>query len=36
VLGDRAVVKEVAGLELKGVKAPVTGYVVVSLAEEPE
>lgn len=36
ILGDRAVVKEIAGLELKGVKAPVTGYVVVSLAEEVE
>jgi len=36
VLGDRAVVKEMSGLELKGVKAPVTGYVVLSLAEEVE
>ena len=35
VLGDRAVVRELAGLQLKGVATPVTGYVVESLAEEP-
>lgn len=34
VLGDRACVREVAGLQLKGVAEPVTGYVVESLAEE--
>jgi CheY-like chemotaxis protein/class 3 adenylate cyclase len=36
VLGDRAKVSEMPGLELKGVKAPVTGYVVETLAEEVE
>ncbi len=35
VLGDRAVVREVTGLELKGVTAPVTAYVVESI-EPPE
>jgi len=34
VLGDRAVVTEVPGLQLKGVAEPVTGYVVDSIAEE--
>ena len=36
--GDRATVRELTGLALKGVAAPVTGYVVESLkppAEEP-
>jgi adenylate cyclase len=33
-LGERARVREVPGLELKGVAAPVTGYVVESLAED--
>jgi CheY-like chemotaxis protein/class 3 adenylate cyclase len=33
-LGDRARVSELAGLELKGVAAPVTGYVVESLGED--
>lgn len=36
VLGDRAKVRELAGLQLKGVAVPVTGYVVESLAEEAE
>jgi CheY-like chemotaxis protein/class 3 adenylate cyclase len=31
-LGDRAAVREVPGLQLKGVEHPVTGYVVESLA----
>jgi CheY-like chemotaxis protein/class 3 adenylate cyclase len=35
ILGDRATVTEVPGLELKGVAHPVTGYVVESIAEEP-
>ncbi|MBA3500654.1 MAG: response regulator [Deltaproteobacteria bacterium] len=35
VLGERAVVREVTGLELKGVNAPVTAYVVESI-EPPE
>jgi CheY-like chemotaxis protein/class 3 adenylate cyclase len=35
VLGARAQVSELPGLELKGVAAPVTGYVVASLAEVP-
>ena len=35
-LGDRATVRAVAGLELKGVAQPVTGYIVESFApEEP-
>jgi len=34
VLGDRARVREIAGLQLKGVAVPVTGYVVEALAEE--
>jgi len=34
VLGDRAVVRTVPGLELKGVTQPVTGYVVESIAPE--
>jgi CheY-like chemotaxis protein/class 3 adenylate cyclase len=33
-LGDRATVSELAGLELKGVGQPVTGYVVHALAED--
>ena len=33
-LGARAQVSEIAGLELKGVATPVTGYVVESLAED--
>jgi len=36
VLGDRAQVRELAGLQLKGVATPVTGYVVESLAAEVE
>jgi CheY-like chemotaxis protein/class 3 adenylate cyclase len=32
VLGDRATVREVTGLQLKGVSAPVTGYVVEEMA----
>jgi len=32
-LGDRARVTEQPGLELKGVAAPVTGYLVDSLIE---
>ena len=36
VLGDRAVVRAVPGLELKGVDRPVTGFVVESLAPEEE
>jgi adenylate cyclase len=35
-LGDRARVREVAGLTLKGVAEPVTGYVVEAITEEPE
>jgi len=37
VLGNIAVVREVTGLQLKGVAEPVTGYVVESIAavEEP-
>lgn len=35
VLGPAAVVREVTGLQLKGVAEPVTGYVVVSVPEEP-
>lgn len=35
VLGDRARVREITGLELKGVAAPVTAYVVESLGEPP-
>jgi class 3 adenylate cyclase len=35
-LGDRAVVEPVAGLELKGVTTPVTGYVVRALAPRPD
>jgi CheY-like chemotaxis protein/class 3 adenylate cyclase len=31
-LGDRAHVREVSGLQLKGVEGPVTGYVIESLA----
>ena len=34
VLGDRARVREIAGLQLKGVAQPVTAYVVESLAPE--
>jgi CheY-like chemotaxis protein/class 3 adenylate cyclase len=34
VLGDRAQVREVPGLQLKGVEGPVTGYVVETLAPE--
>ena len=30
-----AIVREVTGLQLKGVAEPVTGYVVVSVPEEP-
>ncbi|HEU4729672.1 MAG TPA: response regulator [Kofleriaceae bacterium] len=33
-LGDRAHVSELPGLQLKGVAAPVTGYVVESLVED--
>ncbi|HET7502960.1 MAG TPA: response regulator [Kofleriaceae bacterium] len=33
-LGDRARVEELPGLQLKGVAAPVTGYVVLSLVED--
>jgi class 3 adenylate cyclase len=33
-LGERAQVSELPGLELKGVAAPVTGYVVESFAED--
>ncbi|HSS02770.1 MAG TPA: response regulator [Kofleriaceae bacterium] len=33
-LGERAQVRAMPGLELKGVAAPVTGYVVESLAED--
>ncbi len=36
VLGDRAKVRELEGLQLKGVATPVTGYVVEELAEEQE
>ncbi|CAN5890882.1 hypothetical protein BH11MYX3_BH11MYX3_22650 [soil metagenome] len=36
VLGDRATVRELAGLQLKGVATPVTGYVVEDLVEEHE
>jgi class 3 adenylate cyclase len=35
-LGDRARVREVTGLVLKGVAEPVTAYVVESLAEETQ
>lgn len=35
VLGPAAVVREVTGLQLKGVAEPVTGYVVESIPEEP-
>jgi len=34
MLGPRVQVRELAGLELKGVAAPVTGYLVDSLAED--
>ena len=34
-LGDRARVREIPGLALKGVAAPVTGYVVEALAPPP-
>jgi len=34
VLGDLAVVRELTGLQLKGVAEPVTGYVVESIASE--
>jgi len=34
-LGDLARVREVTGLQLKGVAEPVTGYVVEEIAEEP-
>ena len=33
-LGERAQVREIPGLALKGIAAPVTGYVVESLAED--
>jgi class 3 adenylate cyclase len=33
-IGARVQVSEIAGLELKGVATPVTGYVVESLAED--
>jgi class 3 adenylate cyclase len=33
-LGDRARVTELPGLALKGVAAPVTGYLVESLVED--
>ncbi len=36
VLGARATVRELPGLQLKGVATPVTGYVVEDLAEELE
>jgi class 3 adenylate cyclase len=35
VLGDLAQVREVTGLQLKGISEPITGYVVESIAEEP-
>ena len=35
-LGDRAEVREMAGLQLKGVAQPVTGYVVESIQPPPE
>ncbi len=35
VLGPAATVREVTGLQLKGVAEPVTGYVVESIPEEP-
>jgi class 3 adenylate cyclase len=35
-LGDRATVKPMKGLELKGVAKPVTGYVVEALAPYPD
>jgi class 3 adenylate cyclase len=35
VLGDAAQVRAIPGLELKGVSAPVTAYVVESLEESP-
>lgn len=34
LLGPAAVVREVTGLQLKGVAEPVTGYVVISIPEE--
>jgi len=34
-LGARVQVKELAGLELKGVATPVTGYVVEALEDTP-
>ena len=34
MLGERAQVREVPGLALKGIAAPVTGYIVESLAED--
>ena len=36
LLGERATVRELPGLQLKGVATPVTGYVVEDLAEELE
>jgi class 3 adenylate cyclase len=36
VLGDRATVTPVEGLQLKGVDKPVTGYVVNTLRDEGE
>jgi adenylate cyclase len=36
VLGDRAVVRPIEGLQLKGVAEPVTGYVVESIASEEQ
>ncbi|MGN6103570.1 MAG: adenylate/guanylate cyclase domain-containing protein, partial [Kofleriaceae bacterium] len=36
VLGDRARVRELAGLSLKGITEPVTGYVIEALAEAEE
>jgi class 3 adenylate cyclase len=36
VLGDKATVEPVQGLQLKGVAEPVTGYVVKTLADEVE
>src|SRR5262249_11453081 len=35
-LGDRAVVRPLEGLQLKGVAEPVTGYVVESIASEEQ
>ena len=34
-LGDRARVRELPGLELKGVAAPVTGYVIEAMVDDP-